>query len=90
MTTSIYDDVLPMWDLEEDILLEVPCEGQGHPRGIDGHDGGPAAFIVLMPCRCIAPKHCAGRVAQMKAGTAMVCAKCRLITPTETVLFIRI
>lgn len=78
-------------DLRDLINSALPCQGQEHPAGTLGHDGGPGAFLLIAPCKCMPwVLQCAGRVKHMRAHPSGVlgCSKCATVYPLHLWRFI--
>ena len=67
--------------IREDIELSViehldftlPCEGQNHPAGTDGHvTEQPASYLVVLPCG-LSLMYCAGRAAWVREANMLHC-----------------
>lgn len=82
-TDELVDIVLDVdWDKEPE------CEGSMHPRNTEGHDGGPAKYVLRTHCR--GPiQICAGRMQLFRAHGAW-CDPCCVFVPGGQLIFIEL
>lgn len=75
-----------------DLNKEPQCEGRAHPKGVDGHDGGPATHRVFFSaCRCapLSVMACSGRAAVFRQSGAR-CSKCGRVDRGSDLLIIEL
>lgn len=73
---------------------ELPCEGERHPYGDFGHDGGGARICVVFPCCGARIKVCRGRADYLRfTYGAILCnlpGGCGAIRPRQEFAFIEL
>jgi hypothetical protein len=76
--------------LDVDWDKEPECEGLYHPHGTQGHDGGPAKWILRVPCGCGHLQLCDGRAQLHRESPYTRCAACDHIARASELIFIEL
>lgn len=76
--------------LDVDLNKEPACEGSEHPAGTEGHDGGPARWLLVSPCGCPPFLLCHGRALVHRMMPLALCGACGSFFPSSDIKFIEL